>query len=153
MKIGNVSLGLACCVGILFAPSARSSESDELNNTVHIAVTGFRNDIGILVVSICDDGEGFPGNKEHIVKTVKVHIDKKSAHCEIAGLQPGTYAIIVHHDEDEDGKIKSNIIKIPKEGLGASNNAKMKFGPPKWKDAKFEVGTAPTVQKIVLKYF
>ncbi len=63
----------------------------------------------------------------------------------------GTYTISVFHDENEDGEINTNFLCIPKESYGASNNAPSNFGPPKWKDAKFEVKNGQTVkQKIRL---
>ena len=33
--------------------------------------------------------------------------------------------------------LNANLLGIPKEGVGASNDAKAHFGPPKFKDARF----------------
>ena len=38
---------------------------------------------------------------------------------------------------------------MPKELYGASNN-NMSMGPPRWSDAKFEVGTQPITMEIRL---
>jgi len=37
-------------------------------------------------------------------------------------LKPGKYAVMVMHDENDNGKLDSNILGIPKEGYGFSNN-------------------------------
>jgi uncharacterized protein (DUF2141 family) len=43
------------------------------------------------------------------------------------------------HDENGDGKLERNFLGVPKEGVGASNDARGRMGPPKWKDARFEL--------------
>jgi len=48
------------------------------------------------------------------------------------------------HEEVCKGKMKkvifiSNWIGMPKEGVGASRNAKGVMGPPSWDDAKFAI--------------
>lgn len=65
-------------------------------------------------------------------------------------LPPGEYALSVFHDLDGDGKLKRSFIGIPKEPAGLSNNAVPRFGPPKYKDAKFTVGESQTEQRIAL---
>lgn len=54
-------------------------------------------------------------------------------------IPKGTYAISIFHDENNNGKMDTNFMGIPKEDYGSSNNAKGFMGPPKWKDAKFEL--------------
>ncbi|MCX2743489.1 DUF2141 domain-containing protein [Mangrovivirga sp. M17] len=54
-------------------------------------------------------------------------------------LPPGEYAIAAYHDIDNDGKMKRNILGIPKEPYGFSNNFKLKFSAPKFEDCKFEI--------------
>ncbi len=53
-------------------------------------------------------------------------------------LPPGRYAVIVYHDENGDGKLDLRFGMFPKEGYGLSNNPKLS-GPPKFKDAAFEL--------------
>lgn len=56
-------------------------------------------------------------------------------------LEPGDYAVSVHHDENGNGKMDTRIFPpIPKEPVGASNDAPPRFGPPKYKDAVFTLG-------------
>jgi len=49
----------------------------------------------------------------------------------------GSYVVSGFQDFDGNGVISGNFIGIPKEPFGFSNNAKGKFGPPKWDDAVF----------------
>jgi uncharacterized protein (DUF2141 family) len=47
----------------------------------------------------------------------------------------------------------TNFVGLPKEGYGASNDAKGTFGPPKFKDAKVELaGGAALSLKINVRY-
>jgi len=54
----------------------------------------------------------------------------------------GTYAVTVYHDVNDNQKLDTNWIGIPKEPVAISNNAKGRLGPPKWKDASFELREA-----------
>ena len=57
-------------------------------------------------------------------------------------LKPGKYAFKYFHDENNDEKINTNLIGIPKEGYGFSNNAKGFFGKPSYKDVVFQLNSA-----------
>ncbi|MBO6620887.1 MAG: DUF2141 domain-containing protein [Balneola sp.] len=54
-------------------------------------------------------------------------------------LPYGEYAIAVYHDKNENGKIDTNFLGIPKEDYGFSNNARGRFGPASWEDSKFKI--------------
>ena len=62
----------------------------------------------------------------------------------------GTYAISLFHDQNGNGKLDSNWIRIPKEPYGFSQNAAATFGPPKFQKAAFQHGHAITELKIKL---
>jgi len=63
----------------------------------------------------------------------------------------GEYAIAVYHDKNENGKIDTNILGIPKEDYGFSNNARGRFGPASWEDSKFKVNEANFSTSIKIK--
>lgn len=64
-------------------------------------------------------------------------------------LEPGTYAVSSYQDENKNGKLDRNFVGKPKEPYGFSNDARGKFGPPKFRDAKFEL--KPEGQKIAVR--
>ena len=53
-------------------------------------------------------------------------------------LPDGEYAIKMYQDENGNNKMDFNMMGIPKEGYGFSNNVGM-FGSPSYKEAKFSV--------------
>jgi len=57
----------------------------------------------------------------------------------------------VFHDENGNGKNDRNFLGIPKEPYGFSNNARRKFGPPTWTEAKFAVSSPAVVVEIQVK--
>ena len=60
-------------------------------------------------------------------------------------IPPGTYAIGIYIDENENEKLDTNFFGIPKEQYGFSNNAKA-FGIPKFEAAAFVIDTYKKVQ-------
>ena len=57
----------------------------------------------------------------------------------------------MYHDENKDGKINKNLILIPQEGYGFSNNIKPRFKAPSFKHAAFVLSNDTTIQ-IKLRY-
>ena len=52
-------------------------------------------------------------------------------------LPSGTYGVQAMHDLNDNGELDTGFMGIPKEPWGFSNNAKGRFGPPKWQDLVF----------------
>ena len=51
------------------------------------------------------------------------------------GLKAGRYAVAMYHDVDGDESLDTNMLGIPREPYGFSNNAVGRFGPPSFDDA------------------
>ena len=66
-------------------------------------------------------------------------------------LPSGEYAIAVYHDKNENGKIDTNLLGIPKENYGFSNNARGRFGPASWEDSMFIVDGNNFSTSIIIK--
>ncbi|MCB9682493.1 MAG: DUF2141 domain-containing protein [Alphaproteobacteria bacterium] len=63
----------------------------------------------------------------------------------------GTYAAVVVHDVNGNGDLDTRpIFPIPTEPIGASRDAKGRFGPPKFRDARFAVAGPRTEEKLTL---
>lgn len=104
---------------------------------------------GPIVVRVYDSKKTWL-KKELLTKTVPLpDSDDIAVQFELQ-MAPGNYAIHVFQDIDNNGKMKTNFIGIPKEPTGVSNDAKGRFGPPKFKDAAVEVGDSPTSLAIRL---
>ena len=62
-----------------------------------------------------------------------------SSEISFDSIFPGKYAIQFFHDENENQKMDFNLIGIPKEKFGSSNDVKPILGPPKFKKMLFEI--------------
>jgi uncharacterized protein (DUF2141 family) len=120
--------------------------------TLVVRMRKFRNDDGQALVALYDSADGYPTKPGKASASTIAAISKKKAVARFPSLKPGEYAVAVIHDEDKNGKLDTNWIGIPKEGLGASNNAKGRMGPPKFEDAKLEVQPSTLIISIDIQY-
>ena len=56
------------------------------------------------------------------------------------GLPSGTYAVCAFHDRDGNGKLKENLLGIPQEEWGMSNNPRPRFRSPRFDQAQLGLG-------------
>ena len=129
-----VFLALIAAMGVLLPRQARAED------IIHVEVAGLHNDVGQVGCNIYSSADGFPTDPSKALHGVLTPIKDKKATCDFSGLPKGRYAIAVMHDENSNGKVDTNFIGIPKEGVGASNDAKASMGPPKFDDASFDYG-------------
>lgn len=83
------------------------------------------------------DGVDFP-DSAGIVKAA-MRPAAKGGDFLLAGLPPGDYAVAAFHDEDRDGDLNTNLLGMPTEGYGFSNEARGIFGPPGFDAAAFTI--------------
>lgn len=58
----------------------------------------------------------------------------------IGEVPPGEYAAQVFHDETDEGIVHQNLLGIPRERVGFSNDAPLRITGPQFRDAAFVVG-------------
>ncbi|MGA2409242.1 MAG: DUF2141 domain-containing protein [Candidatus Binataceae bacterium] len=112
------------------------AQNQQADGVITINVTGLRNNKGVVSCTLCSSPEGYPGDCK-VQQTVKAAIAGDKAACVFPHKAPGTYAATIFHDEDNDGKFKRNLIGIPKEGFGFSNNYHPSVRAPTWDEGKF----------------
>lgn len=106
--------------------------------TLKVTVKNLPSSEGKVLYLLFKDKEGFPDDKS--VSVLGGSIDLNSGNViEIKNLKPGTYALSVIHDENENDKLDTNFIGIPKEAFGFSNDPKVYFGPPSFEKSSFKL--------------
>lgn len=105
---------------------------------IHVKILDIRNSTGAVACALFESSEGFP--TEYLLSATNIMIIKirdKQARCDFEDIPPGTYALFVVHDENMNGKLDMNWLRIPKEGYGFSNDAKASLGAPSFEAASF----------------
>jgi uncharacterized protein (DUF2141 family) len=134
---------------VLVAATAAAARAE----TLVVEMKGFRSDKGKALVALFASKEGFPDHPKKAIRRLEVAIKKGAAFAVLMGVPPGTYAVAVLHDEDGNRAMKTGTFGIPKEGYGASQDARGRFGPPSFGDAKFEIRAGRRVTtRIKMKY-
>ena len=78
---------------------------------------------GILNLEISSSKEAFESDEDDtgVVKRIAERVGRGTYQRSFE-IPPGTYAIKLHIDENENGRLDTNFIGIPKEQYGISNN-------------------------------
>jgi uncharacterized protein (DUF2141 family) len=143
-------LATSALLGALLAPGASAFASD---TTVRLEISGLRNDKGDVGCLLFSAADGYPDDHAKAHREIHSAIAAERANCVFADLRPGTYAAIVWHDENRNGKIDRNFVGIPTEGYMASNGVRPKFSAPGFKEASFVVKAgAVTTQSFAISY-
>jgi len=131
---------IAGCKVFLFG-AALLAGSQVSSATLTVVISDIRSDIGVLNIGIYDNKNDWLGSSTVQKRGLQVLENSVDGVVTTSfDVEPGEYAISVHHDDNDNGKMDTNFIGIPKEPTGLSNGAVPKFGPPKYKDAAFRVG-------------
>lgn len=113
-------------------------------------VSELRGRSGNLMIAVFNDPGQFPDKKPVVTKVVEV-AKAQNVSVELA-LPEGDYAISIFLDENKNGKLDTNIIRIPKELFGFSNNPRILTGPPSFQDCEFQVsGPAQKISVRLIK--
>lgn len=114
------------------------------SGNIIVQVNGFKNNNGKarLLIFSTKEKEFFPKEKDKAYAKYVVPIKDNQVIFTFENLPYGDYAISVHHDEDNNGKVNTNMFGIPNESLGASNDAKGFLGPPSFEKAKITLDKA-----------
>ena len=102
-----------------------------------IIVSGVEHNEGFIDVKIYIDKESFL-NEEMAAETIRKRASKGETVIPLSRLHEGTIAVVVYHDEDGNGELKTGLFWRPKEGFAFSNDYTPK-GPPKFKKAAIEL--------------
>jgi len=123
---------------VFMLPSGIVAE-DSPTASLSVSISGLRSSRGQVCVALFNSDRGFPAERKNAYRESCGRVENKKSFVKFQNIPQGEYAAFAFHDEDSDRKLKSNWIGMPKEGVGASRNAKGVMGPPSWDDAKFAI--------------
>jgi uncharacterized protein (DUF2141 family) len=118
-----------------------------------VTVTDIRAGKGSLMVSVVNT-EAAWNNQEKPVAVEKLALTDQAITDKSIVLRfklpAGSYGVQVMHDENDNGKLDANVMGIPTEGYGFSNNP-LVMRRAHFSEAKFDVTEAPAAIVVRLR--
>lgn len=145
-----ITLGVLATVGRLVCPAYGQLEHTQLS----VEISGVNQPQGQVCLNLFDSSDGFPSNRDAALQTVCIEtVENLPLVAIFEDLPPGSYAVSVFHDANNDNKFNRNFVGMPAEGFGFSRNPDALTGPPAFGDAVFLVAGAETKIEVELSYF
>ena len=113
---------------------------------MHIHVKGEKKITGTVWFSLCVNEREFKADRGGKVMSMEFKDGVGATYLD--GLEPGTYAIKLFVDMNQNYYLDQGILGIPMEPWGFSNNATGFFGLPSFEQASFTI--SPQQPKTVL---
>ena len=102
-----------------------------------IIIQGVEHEKGEIDVKIYMDKKSFL-KEDLAAESIRKKPTKGETIIPLTKIHEGRIAIVVYHDEDDNGELKTGLFWRPKEGFAFSNNYTPK-GPPNFKKASIEL--------------
>ena len=147
MRRSRIAFSFLLITTYLLFSSGFTVEHD-LVSTITLMIEGVDDPVGEIRIAIFDSENRYLENPSlaDVVPASQPKIE-----WQIENLAYGQYAIAVYHDKNKNGKLDTNMLGIPLEEYGFSNNARGRFGPASWSQAKFTVNERTAVHHILLE--
>lgn len=130
---------------------------------LRLTVKGVRSSEGELLIGLYDNAAGFkhaianasnrgmmPDKGRLVGMSLRARPGEQSV--VFPDLSPGRYAVIVIHDENDDGRLDKNLLGLPTEGYGFGNDAKVFLAAPSFDAAAIPIATADVAASVTLHY-
>lgn len=114
-----------------------------------VKLRGIRAQTGLVKIAVVGSQDAWDG------KAAPVQADGAPAQGEQAtfsfkNLKPGEYAVMITHDENNNGRLDTNVMGMPLEGYGFSNNPQV-MRKPTWDEARFSVTDSDVAIDVELR--
>ena len=125
---------LTLIIGLLISFQAQANDPGSHAQSLILHVKNIKYDKGKIFIAVFDDEKAFMKDR-FSAKSVNVY-STDDLKIELK-LPIGKYAISIFHDINNNEKLNTNFMGVPKEPFGFSNNPKTNFGPPDFQNASF----------------
>lgn len=117
-----------------------------------VKVTGTRSGKGKIILNVFKDQADYDNEKPFKEFVFDKHGLVNGTLTVKCGLEPGVYGITLVDDENANGKLDKNFIRMPKEGFGFSNFFMEKLRKPAFDDFKVDLRSPNKTIEIKIKY-
>lgn len=116
---------------------------------LQVNIDGLRHETGFVNVALFNSETHFL-NTDAMLSGKRLKANS-TIRTRFTDLQPGTYAISVYHDANGNGKLDKNLLGMPTESYGFSNNAVGIGRAPSFSQAAFTLETVDKTISITLR--
>jgi len=120
------------------------------NADISVQLSNLEKGMGSVNVALFDKAEDFTDNPYKTLRQ-KLKTGQSGASLTFEDVPPGTYAIAVYQDTNDNGEFDTNFVGIPKEPYGFSNNYRPTMSSPSFDKAKFDLSGEKVVQQIKIE--
>lgn len=120
---------------------------------VTVKMTGFKKTDGVVRTVLVNTEESYlkeAGQESGPSAELTVNADMTAEHT-FENVEYGKYAVKVYHDVNNNNKLDKNMVGMPKEPYGLSNNMRGKLGLPAYTTVTFEVNSPEQVLDVQIK--
>lgn len=136
--------GLRCLLALFPIMTALPAAAGDLTLEIGNVEPG----VGQLLVGVCSEAKFLDDDGCEYETTVAVQSNPQRV--VITDVKPGRYAVKIAYDLNMDRKVGTNILGMPREPVGFSNNLTVNLGPPRFSKAAVEVGEEDQTIQISL---
>ncbi|SFP35493.1 DUF2141 domain-containing protein [Tranquillimonas alkanivorans] len=119
-----------------------------LSADLRVDVTGLRNSAGEILVAVCPEALFLDPACPY-----RERVPAADSGLTFSDIPPGDYAVQAFHDEYANGELDRRAFFRPLEGLGFSRDARMRFGPPDFRDAAVRIREPGGRVAVRMRYY
>jgi uncharacterized protein (DUF2141 family) len=141
---------LAILPGNPFAFGQDDKQTGPETGDLVVIVSGLKSSKGVLKIALVDSADNF-ADKGKNFRGYAIKFKGTEVKWVIEEIPFGRYAIKVYHDADNDGTLDTNFFGKPTESYGFSNNPRVFFRSPTFKETVFSFDTSRQEIEIRLR--
>jgi uncharacterized protein (DUF2141 family) len=115
-------------------------------DTIVVKVTGIEGDTGEVGCGLSAGAAGFPEEPSAAIAVQRYPADPAGVTCTFTGLTPGAYAVASSQDFNRNKVTDTNLLGIPKEPWGVSNNVRPTLRAPRFDEARIDLSQGQTLE-------
>jgi uncharacterized protein (DUF2141 family) len=109
---------------------------------LEVRISGLAEPLGQVGCALYAAATGFPMDNT-TARVLWLPASAKALVCRFAALPEGSYAVSVGHDLNGNKRIDTNLIGLPTEQWGVSNNVRPRLRAPRFDEALFKLAAGP----------
>jgi uncharacterized protein (DUF2141 family) len=151
-SLNRVQLGLVGLMSATLCSMQFNLMAATPSQKLTLLINGLRSEDGVVCVSLFSSEDGFPRDGTKAIRNSCVPITDTPLAVSF-DVPYGNYAVSLLHDENQDGRLNTGFLGIPREGIGFSNNPRIIAGTPSFATTKFEFMQGSDDVQVNIKYF